>query len=260
MYSRRHARRSAVLAAAALSSVPLSAALDNGVMRPHMGWSTWNTLRTNFNESILRDVADAIVATGMVGSGYSVLAIDDSWPLPKRAADGSIVVNPALFPSGMRALATYLSARGMSLGIYTAHCALTCLGFPGSLGHEAQDAATYASWPATYVKNDYCIYSGGGGCNDTEAFSAMRDALNATGQRITYNIHYGNSVCMYPRQFPLALPGAVAPHPSRPSPTAHRPPPNAQCPRPTPNSKRTLHPANRARPKLTLQPTFVPLS
>ena len=159
-----------------------------------MGFSTWNTLRTHFNESVLRDVADAMVASEMVRAGYTLLNIDDGWPLHERDADGNIVVNPALFPSGMPALASYLAARGMALGIYTGHCNLTCQSFPGSLGHEAQDAATYASWPAAFVKSDNCPGGSGGGCNDTQAFSAMRDALNATGRRFVYNVHWGNSV------------------------------------------------------------------
>ena len=184
-----------LLLAAAAAVLP-ARGLDNGVLLPHMGWSTWNTLRGKFNESVLREVADAMVASGLAAAGYTLLNIDDGWPLPKRAADGSIVVNPALFPSGMPALAAFLAARAppMALGIYTGHCSLTCQGFPGSLGHEAQDARTYASWPATFVKSDNCPGGSAGGCNDTQAFSAMRDALNATGRRFAYNVHWGNSV------------------------------------------------------------------
>ena len=180
-------------------------ALDNGVLLPPMGWSTWNALRGNFSESILRDVAEAMVSSGLVGAGYTLLNIDDAWPLKARAADGSLVPNPALFPSGMPALAAFLAARGMRLGIYTSHCAITCEGFPGSLGHEAQDAALFASWPAALVKNDNCANRAGfPACEDAAAFAAMRDALNATGARIAYQVHWGNSI------FPQRTIGDVA--------------------------------------------------
>jgi len=169
--------------------------LDNGVALPPLGWSTWNALRGNFTEAVLRDVADAMVSSGLVGAGYTLLNIDDAWPLKARAADGSLVPNPALFPSGMPALAAFLAARGMRLGIYTSHCAITCEGFPGSLGHEAQDAALFASWPAALVKNDNCANRAGfPACDDAAAFAAMRDALNATGRRIAYQVHWGNSI------------------------------------------------------------------
>lgn len=188
-----------------LALLPPTHALDNGVTLPPLGWSTWNALRDNFNESVLRDVADAMVSSGMVAAGYTHLNIDDGWPLRDRAPDGSLVPNPALFPSGMPALAAYLAARGLSLGIYGAHCATTCQGFPGSLGHEAQDAALFASWPVTLYKNDNCAARKGfPACDDAAAFTAMRDALNKTGKTIAYQVHWGNSI------YPQRTIGAVA--------------------------------------------------
>jgi len=38
--------------------------------------------------------------------------------------------------------------------------AKTCARFEGSLGHEEQDAATYAEWGIDYLKYDLCSYSG----------------------------------------------------------------------------------------------------
>lgn len=81
-----------------------------------------------------------MVATGMVKAGYTSLNIDDCWPLKKRDADGNIVPDPKKFPNGMKAFSAALRKRGMTLGIYTAHGKLTCQKYPGSLGHEKQDA------------------------------------------------------------------------------------------------------------------------
>jgi alpha-galactosidase len=182
-----------------LISLSCVASLDNGITLPPLGWSTWNHFRGAINETLIKSVADAMVASGLVEAGYTHINIDDAWALPARDASGDLVPNPALWPSGMPALAAYVAARGMTLGIYTSHCEFTCQGFPGSLGHEEQDAALFASWPVALVKNDNCAGRAGlPACDDAAAFCAMRDALNRTGRRIAYQVHWGNSV--YPQR------------------------------------------------------------
>ena len=74
-----------------------------------------------------------------------------------------------------------LKAKGVGLGIYTAHGNLTCQRFPGSLGHEKQDAALYKEWGVSFVKNDWCWHNEPDQSKHLAAFNAMRDALNATG-------------------------------------------------------------------------------
>ena len=62
----------------------------------------------------------------------------------------------------------------------------------GSLGHEQQDAATYAQWGADYVKVDWCEegydwYNGG----DAEArarFIRMGAALHQAGRPMVYSV------------------------------------------------------------------------
>ena len=68
--------------------------------------------------------------------------------------------DPTKFPDGMLAFSRNLTDRKIGLGIYTAHGALTCQHFPGSLGFETQDAESYASWGVEYVKNDWCWHNG----------------------------------------------------------------------------------------------------
>merc|ERR1712130_30454 len=167
-------------------------ALDNGAARtPPMGWSTWNKLKCRWNSTVLLEVADAMVKSGMVAAGFTQLNIDDCWPLQNRSTNGSIIPDPKRFPNGMHAFSAALRARGMNLGIYTSHGNLTCQKFPGSYGHEKLDAATYASWGVTYVKNDWCSNRHGfPKVPDLAAFEAMRDALSATGKTIVYSIHW----------------------------------------------------------------------
>jgi len=54
-------------------------------------------------------------------------------------------------------LAGRLRARqGLKLGIYEDAGTATCAGFPGSLGHEAVDAQSFADWGIDYLKYDNC--------------------------------------------------------------------------------------------------------
>ena len=56
----------------------------------------------------------------------------------------------------MKALADYVHSKGLKIGIYSSPGAKTCAGYEGSLGHEEQDAATYAKWGFDYFKYDLC--------------------------------------------------------------------------------------------------------
>ncbi|MCC5024589.1 MAG: alpha-galactosidase [Candidatus Synoicihabitans palmerolidicus] len=73
-------------------------------------------------------------------AGYEYIVLDDTWSLRERDAQGNLVADPAKFPSGMKALADYVHARGFKLGIYSCAGSKTCAGYPGSQGHEYQDA------------------------------------------------------------------------------------------------------------------------
>ena len=63
----------AVGAVVALQAAPPALALENGVARtPPMGWNTWNTFGCNINETLIRQMADAIVSQRHAGSGLQV--------------------------------------------------------------------------------------------------------------------------------------------------------------------------------------------
>jgi alpha-galactosidase len=171
------------LAASMLLSTAL--AVDNGVgVQPAMGWNSWNHYACNISETLIKSTADALVSTGLRDIGYNYLNLDDCWAL-NRTANGTIVADPAAFPSGMRALGDYIHARGLRYGIYTDLGTKTCAGRPGSLGHEAQDAATYAAWGVDYVKVDNCNNNG---ISPQERYPVMGRALNATGRPILFSM------------------------------------------------------------------------
>jgi alpha-galactosidase len=157
----------------------------NGLaLTPPMGWNSWNRFGCNVNERIVRNVADAMVSSGMRDAGYLYVIVDDCWHGP-RDAQGNITADPERFPSGMRALADHIHARGLKFGLYSDAGRTTCGGRPGSQGYEFQDARTYASWGVDYLKYDWCAT---GTRNAEEAYALMADALRATGRDIVLSI------------------------------------------------------------------------
>ncbi|MEU1571911.1 RICIN domain-containing protein [Streptomyces collinus] len=171
------------------------AAPGSPALTPPLGWNSWNSFGCGITEAQVRQAADAMVSTGMKGAGYKYVVVDDCWFDPQRDAAGNLRANPTKFPSGMKALGDYIHSKGLKFGIYQAPNEKTCAqgvgtypGSTGSKGHEAQDAATFASWGVDYLKYDWC--SGSGTLNEQIArFTLMRDALRATGRPIVYSIN-----------------------------------------------------------------------
>ena len=100
--------------------------------------------------------ADA-VATHLKPLGWTLVTLDDCWG-GERLANGSYSWDPVRFPSGMPALARYVRAKGLQLGLYMAAGNETCndggrpYKIPGSYLKYEEDAATIVSWGVTYVK------------------------------------------------------------------------------------------------------------
>src|SRR5829696_4241579 len=69
-----------------------AAALDNGLARtPPMGFNNWNSTwcRAEFNEAMVKGIADIFVARGLKDAGYRYVDIDDCWMQPQRDAQGN---------------------------------------------------------------------------------------------------------------------------------------------------------------------------
>jgi len=117
-------------------------ALENLVGRvPAMGWSSWNLFRCDINEDMMKEVANAMVSSGLRDVGYRYINIDDCWMSSNRdPATGAIVPSSEKFPGGMKALGDFLHSKGLLLGIYSSAGDTTCEGLPGSYGYEDMDA------------------------------------------------------------------------------------------------------------------------
>jgi alpha-galactosidase len=169
---------------------------------PPMGWNSWNHFAGRVTDADVRSAADSLVATGMRDAGYVYVNVDDTWE-GKRDAQGVIHANER-FPD-MKALGDYIHSKGLKFGIYSSPGAKTCAKYEGSLGHEAQDAKTYAGWGVDYLKYDLCSFQENmnkaeaehpGDANVSKAlmiaaYKKMGDALKATGRPIVY------SLCQY---------------------------------------------------------------
>jgi alpha-galactosidase len=166
---------------------------------PPMGWNSWNFFAGKVTDKDIRDTADLLVSTGMRDAGYVYVNIDDTWE-GKRDGEGRIQSNEK-FPD-MKALADYVHSRGLKLGIYSSPGPQTCARFEGSLGHEEQDAQTYADWGIDYLKYDLCSFRTvmlQQAPNDAaaqnklmrEAYEKMHQAIQKTGRPMVY------SLCQY---------------------------------------------------------------
>ncbi|VXD14021.1 glycoside hydrolase family 27 protein [Marinoscillum sp. 108] len=157
---------------------------DGLALTPPMGWNSWNKFSCDVTESLIRETADAMVASGLKDAGYEYIVIDDCWH-GERDSLGFIQPDPVRFPSGIKALADYIHSKGLKFGIYSDAGWQTCGGRPGSRGREYQDAQRYASWGVDYLKYDWCNTEG---LKAEGAYLTMRDALYEAGRPIVLSI------------------------------------------------------------------------
>jgi alpha-galactosidase len=145
---------------------------DTLALTPPMGWNSWNVWGMAIDDAKVRAAADAFVSSGLIDHGWTYINIDDGWARsgedPNRRikdpemsgavrdAQGNIRLNDK-FPD-MKALADYVHSRGLKIGIYSSPGEWTCGMVAGSLGHEANDAASFAEWGIDYLKYDWCSY------------------------------------------------------------------------------------------------------
>lgn len=157
---------------------------DNLAMTPPMAWNSWNKFQCNIDEKLVKEIADALVSTGMKDAGYTYLNLDDCWH-GDRDSLGFIHPNAQRFPSGMKALADYVHSKGLKMGIYSDAGSQTCGGKPGSRGYEFQDAQTYANWGIDYIKYDWCNTEG---LKTEGAYKTITAAIRKTGRPMVLSI------------------------------------------------------------------------
>ncbi|MDD6735007.1 MAG: glycoside hydrolase family 27 protein [Clostridiales bacterium] len=151
--------------------------------KPIMGFNTWNTFGANINEQLIFEIADTMVSEGYLDAGYDYLIIDDCWSKKDRE-NGLIVPDPKLFPHGMKYVADYVHSKGLKFGMYTCAGFKTCAGYPGSYGHEYEDAKQFAEWGVDYLKYDFCFFPEN--ADTKNAYLTMSMALRCSGRDIVF--------------------------------------------------------------------------
>lgn len=173
-------------------------------LTPPMGWNSWNCWACAVSDDKVRMAADAMAASGLIDHGWTYINIDDCWMVQSdtskprvggapRDANGMINTN-AKFPD-MKALADYVHAKGLKLGIYSSPGPYTCAGYVASYQHEARDAFRFAQWGIDYLKYDWCSYSTIARDHSPpeleRPYLVMRSALDGVQRDIVY------SLCQY---------------------------------------------------------------
>ena len=158
---------------------------------PPMGWNSWNTFGANISEELIYEIADAMVETGLRDAGYEYLVIDDCWSLRERDENGSLVADPVKFPNGMKAVADYVHGKGLKFGLYSCCGVKTCAGYPGSWGHEFDDAKFFADVGIDFLKYDNCYHPS---MPSHLSYNRMALALRAQDREILFSAcNWGNA-------------------------------------------------------------------
>ncbi|XP_050682650.1 alpha-N-acetylgalactosaminidase-like [Leptidea sinapis] len=141
--------------------------LNNGLaLSPPMGWLSWQRFRCItdcdkypnecISEALIKRTADKMVGDGYLTAGYNYVGIDDCWSEKYRDENGKLVPDKKRFPNGMKAVGDYLHAKGFKFFLYQDYGNKTCAGYPGVLGHEKTDIASFVEWGVDYIKLDGC--------------------------------------------------------------------------------------------------------
>ena len=158
---------------------------------PPIGWNSWNTFGENISEALIKETADAMVESGMRDAGYEYLVIDDCWSLRERDKNGMLVADPKKFPNGMKAVADYVHSKGLKFGMYSCCGVMTCAGYPGSWGHEFDDAKFFAEVGIDFLKYDNCYHPS---MKSHLSYNRMALALKSTGRDILFSAcNWGNA-------------------------------------------------------------------
>ena len=161
---------------------------------PPMGWNTWNTFECTINETLVKQTTDLMVSSGMRDRGYTYVNLDDCWMTRTRDSAGNLVADSGQVPQrpqGPRRL--HPRARDEVRHLRERrHRDLPAL--PRQPRPRAGRREHFASWGVDYLKYDNCGSPVARRQQDyVRRYSAMRDALKATGRPIAYSLcEWGN--------------------------------------------------------------------
>ena len=98
-----------------LASSLLSAQEKTLAATPPMGWNSWNKFGCHVSEDLIRQMADAMVKSGMKDAGYQYIVIDDCWQVERDRQRQHRARSQNAFPQGSRLWRTMFIRAGSSL-------------------------------------------------------------------------------------------------------------------------------------------------
>ena len=194
----------AVVMASAFAQAPnpkTHAEIDGLALTPPMGWYPWNIFGEEpQNEALVREIVDALVASGMKDAGYAYVGPDEGICF-SRGADGKLATNLARYPSGLRGLGDFIHGKGLKYALYTDAGTKTCSGaMPGTKGHEFEDMKAFADWRADYIKIDWCNSDGQ---DIVASYSLLAKAQRAAARPVVH------SLCSWGDGYPWQWAGSI---------------------------------------------------
>ena len=177
------------------------AEVDGLALTPTMGWNPWNAFGEEpQTEALIREIADALVASGMKDAGYAYVGPDEGICF-SRGGDGKLAPNLTRYPSGLRGLGDHIHRLGLKYFLYTDAGTKTCSGaMPGTKGHELEDMRAFAEWRADYLKIDWCNSQGQ---DIVDTYSLLGKAQRAAGRPVVH------SLCSWGEGYPWLWAGAI---------------------------------------------------
>jgi len=155
-------------------------------LTPPMGWYPWNMFgQEPQNEKLIKDISDALIASGMKDAGYTYVGPDEGICFA-RTKNGLLATNRQRYPSGLRGLGAYLHRKGLKYALYTDAGTHTCSkAMPGTKGYESDDMRRFSEWRADYVKIDWCNTEGQ---DVVESYTKLHEAQLAAGRPIVHSL------------------------------------------------------------------------
>jgi alpha-galactosidase len=162
-------------------------ASDDGLaFTPPMGWYPWNEFgQEPQNEKLIKEIVDALVASGMRDAGYTYVGPDEGICF-YRDNKRTLTTNLERYPSGLRGLGDYIHAKGLKYALYTDAGTHTCSkAMPGTKDHEFEDMRRFAEWRADYIKIDWCNTEGQ---DIVKTYKSLHDAQHAAGRPVVHSL------------------------------------------------------------------------
>jgi len=175
-----------IRAPAPAAAGPEHSIADGLVLTPPMGWYPWNQFGQDpQNEKLIKEIADAVVRSGMRDAGYQFVGPDEGICF-ERDTNGLLTTVLSRYPSGLRGLGDYLHRQGLKYALYTDAGTRTCSkAMPGTKDHEYEDMRAFANWRADYIKIDWCNTKG---MDIVKAYTLLHEAQLAAGRPIVHSL------------------------------------------------------------------------